>query len=158
MKANNIMKQSSTILILALALSLGFSACSKDKEPEPKEEKVTLEGKWVGTDVAVKYYYDETLIKTKTAKVAGTNGAWQYVTIAPKEIIIKMIGEEDIIELPITVNETTIIADMDGYSKNFEYLISGKKLTITTSLVQNGSIEGSDYNRVKSILNFVKEE
>jgi len=150
MKTNNIMKQSSKVLILVLALSLGFSACSKDKDPEPKEEEIILDGKWIGTDAATEYYFNEKLVK------ANDEVIWEYATFSPNKMVIK--DGDEIYEYLVTVNETNLVIKGEDGPISLEYLISGNKLKLTNTLEQTGDVDGIDYNKIKAILDFIKDE
>lgn len=150
MKTNNIIKQSSKVLILVLALNLGLSACSKDKDPEPKEEEIILDGKWIGTDAATEYYFNEKLVN------ANDEVGWGYATFSPNKVVIKQ-GDE-IHEYLVTVNETNIVIKGESGPVSLEYLISGNKLKLTTTSEQTGDVGGIDYNKVKIVMNFVKDE
>ena len=150
MKTNNILKRLSTLLILALVLSLGFSACSKDKDPEPKEEEITLDGKWIGTDAATEYYFNEKLVK------ANDEVIWEYATFSPNKMVIK--DGDEIYEYLVTVNETNLVIKGEDGPISLEYLISGNKLKLTNTLEQTGDVDGIDYNKIKAILDFIKDE
>lgn len=150
MKTNNILKRLSTLLILVLVLSLGFSACSKDKDPEPKEEKITLDGKWIGTDAATEYYFNEKLVK------ANDEVGWGYAIFSPNKLTIKQ-GEE-IHEYLVTVNETNLVIKGEAGPVSLEYLISGNKLKLMTTSEQTGDVGGIDYNKIKIVMNFVKDK
>src|SRR5690606_33036618 len=150
MKTNNIMKQSSKVLILVLALSLGFSACSKDKGPEPKEEEITLDGKWIGTDAATEYYFNEKLVK------ANDEVIWEYATFSPNKMVIK--DGDEIYEYLVTVNETNLVIKGEDGPISLEYLISGNKLKLMTTSEQTGDVGGIDYNKIKIVMNFVKDK